>query len=79
MPTIIDGQRFWRTLVRVSRVYPREILVIVPGWDTQQELRVTWDGKPPFENLEPGDRLHAKVNIGARFAEDVEFYDWEPC
>ena len=61
------------------RIYPEdEVLVIVPGWDTQQEVRIAWKDRPPFE-LEEGQRLHARVNLGARAPEELTFSEWEPC
>jgi hypothetical protein len=65
----------WRTLVRVTRVYPGEVRVILPGWDTQQDVGLDPSALP--RAVEVGDRLHARVNLDARFPEDLVFDEWE--
>jgi len=65
----------WRTLVRVTRVYPEEVRVVVPGWDTQQDVGVPV-AEFPFEP-EVGKRHHAKVNLSARYPEQLRFSEWE--
>lgn len=72
----METKRFWRTLVRVTRVYSDEILVILPGWDRRQEVRIKRE-EFPMEDPQVGDRTHARVNIGAHSLEELEFKDWE--
>jgi hypothetical protein len=68
--------KVWRTLVRVHRTYPGEVRVIVPGWHPQQDVKIPDDQLPTF-TVKVGDRLHAKVNIGAQFPGQLVFTDWE--
>lgn len=68
-------KRMWRTLIRVSRVYPDEVRVIIPGWDHRQDVGLPHSAFP--KTVSVGDRLHARVNIDARFPQQLVFEDWE--
>jgi hypothetical protein len=71
----IDPERKWRTLVRVTRVYPDEVRVTIPGWDQHQDVGLEPSSLP--RAVEVGDRLHARVNLDARFPHQLVFEDWE--
>lgn len=71
----ITLHRLWRTLIRVTRVYPGEVRMIIPGRNTQQDVGLSPDALP--RPVEPGDRLHARVNLDADFPEQLIFEDWE--
>lgn len=73
----------WRTLVRVEEIEnedkPRFFYIIVPAWDPAEGLRLRFEDLPADvrQVIEPGKRLHARVNIGAEDQEELYFYDWE--
>jgi hypothetical protein len=64
-----------RTLIRVTRVFPDEIRVVIPGWDIHQDVGIEPRALP--RTVVVGDRLHAKVNLDARFPHQLIFEDWE--
>lgn len=73
----------WRTLVRVEEIErddnPRFFYVIVPAWDQKSGLRLRFVDLPDHirKVIEPGTRLHARVNIGAEDQDELYFQDWE--
>lgn len=71
--------RAWRALVRVVGVTDTTLEVVVPGWDTQKVVSVMRSQLPEvLRDVEPGQRVHARVNLGAEAVEDLVFTDWEP-
>lgn len=71
--------RAWRTLIRVVGVTDDSLEVVIPGWDTQKVVSVPRSQLPgPLRDVEPGRRVHARVNLGAESAEDLVFSGWEP-
>lgn len=80
--TFHPTRRPWRQLVRVVDVSEqREYChVVVPGWNSSTKVRLYLDTlRDPVRALvNPGQRLHAQVNIGAERYEDLFFVDWEP-
>jgi hypothetical protein len=78
-----------RTLVRVERLdppkSPKYYDVTVPSWNPEHSVRVFVSNTPtpiPLairRNLGVGDYFIAKVNTGARRAEDLFFEDFEPA
>lgn len=68
-----------RTLVRVVEVHDLSCKVIVPGFDANEHITVLREQVPTdiWDLFEPDKRLHAKVNVGAYFREDLVFSDWE--
>ena len=78
-----SSKRLWRTLVRIDDVDAegKFFYVVVPGWDSQQVVRLRLQDLP--ENTRKlvterqTTRLHAKVNLGAEANEDLYFEDWE--
>jgi hypothetical protein len=71
----------WRTLVRVADIDEsgRYFYVVVPGWDTEQKVRVYFEDTPKgFTDLvKLGQRFHAIVNVGANAPDELYFTDWE--
>lgn len=75
------SQRLWRTLLRVVRFHqPRWIVrAIIPAFNPRLTVSI-----PAYlihfrilQELKPGDRLHAHVNIGAESWRDLVFVDFE--
>ena len=77
-------RRGWRTLVRVVDVDTvsavRALYVVVPAWDSRRELRLLFDELPDTirDVVSKQERLHAVVNIGAEYSNDLYFDEWEP-
>ena len=74
-------RRPWRSLVRIEDIEPEHgyFHVVIPGWGSGQKVRISLNELP--ENIQrrivPGNRMHAKVNRGAKKPEDLFFDDWE--
>lgn len=77
----LPDRRPWRTLVRFEDVEaPRRVaFAVIPAWDANQVVRLPFDCLP--DNIDPrdlmGQRVHAKVNIGAERHEELFFVEWE--
>jgi hypothetical protein len=71
----------WRTLVRVADVDEagKYFYAVVPGWDTDQKLRVYLDDIPSEcqRIVKLGHRFHAIVNVGANSPDELYFTNWE--
>jgi hypothetical protein len=69
-------ERLWRTLIHVIAVDDANSVVCirVPAWDSIQGV---WLERAGLPDVQPGDRLHARVNIGADRAGNLRFEDWE--
>ena len=71
----------WRTLVRVADIDEsrRYFYVVVPGWDTEQKIRVYFDDTPRgvSDLVQLGQRFHAIANLGANSPDELYFTDWE--
>lgn len=80
--SVHPARRPWRTLVRVRAVEEEagHCHVVVPAWDAHQAIRLYFHDIPDeiVPRLTAGERLHAKVNIGARSFKEVYFDEWEP-
>lgn len=68
--------RRYRTLVRVVTVDP--LRVVVPGWNPRLSVLVPKAEAPAFP-LMADQRVHARVNLGAKLAEHLCFASWEPA
>ena len=81
MTDIHPTKRLWRTLVRVTHLFPSRGLfsVVIPAWDAKVWVPIEQDSVPEEVRgiLCPGKRLHVKVNIGAEDAKDLVFREWE--
>jgi hypothetical protein len=56
--------------------------VCVPGWGLQALIGVITTDLPDFirENIQPGFRCYAKINLGEEDPLNVRFENWElPC
>lgn len=75
------SRRPWRTLVRIAEVEEkgRYFYVVVPGWNTDEKIRVYIDDVPKElrDQIQPHRRFHAQVNLGAEAPEELFFSDWE--
>lgn len=71
----------WRTLVRVADIDEsrRYFYVVVPGWDTEQKIRVYFEDTPHnvAESVQLGQRFHAVANLGANSPDELYFTNWE--
>ena len=73
--------RFWRTILRVTRVndYEKLVTIVIPGWSGTEEIILSFTKFP--EKLRPylkkDYRFYAHVNIGAEEKKDLQFKDWE--
>ena len=76
------ARKAWRTLVRVHDVSPGGDCchVVVPAWNPHHAVKLCFSDVPHRirQNMRPGTRLHAQVNIGAGSFEDLHFDEWEP-
>ena len=71
----------WRTLVRFTEKDPdseADYFVEVPGWNTQELLRVTIADLPPSiqQLVAPDFRCHVEANLGASSFEDFYLSGW---
>ena len=73
----------WRALVRIEDVkrsdrYP-ELFLVVPSWNPHRKLGIPLSMLPKkiSDHVQPGDRLHALVNLGSEETTDLYFSDWE--
>lgn len=75
------SRRPWRTLVRIADIEENRkyFYAVVPGWNTQQKIRVYFDDLPTLlrDQVQLTARFHAQVNLGAEGAEELYFSDWE--
>lgn len=72
----------FRTLIRIKSITPENVFIIIPDWDSQQEIQLPLCSLPLNIVLainEGQKRLHVKVNLGAETVEDLGFQDWEPA
>jgi hypothetical protein len=69
----------WRSLVRVTRIGDACFYVVIPGWESNTEIRMKLDDVPNCIKtlVKPGKRFHARLNIQAKSAEELHFSDWE--
>lgn len=72
----------WRTLVRVDDLDEENgfFYVIVPAWDPNQIIRIKKMDLPKNiqGKLVRKSRVHAEVNVGAEFHQEIYFDNWEP-
>ncbi len=73
-----------RTVVRVVEGpeyehVREEAFVVVPNWDRNTVVRILTEKLDPEiqQHFVPGERLYARVNLGAIRLEDLFFADWE--
>lgn len=64
-----------RALIRIVNLDP--LTVVVPGWDVETHVQVGEHESPNF-GVRIGQRLHARVNLGAVTPYGLEFEKWEP-
>lgn len=73
------SRRPWRTLVRVADIDEsrRYFYVVVPGWDTEQKIRVYFEDTPKdvSDLVQLGQRFHAIANVGATSPDELYFTD----
>lgn len=71
--------KFYRTLIRVVKVYEEHIVIIVPSWNSEIPIVISKTSLPDaiLPYLETGFRCHVHVNIGTEFGDNLEFKDWE--
>lgn len=71
----------YRQLIRIVSVNKEKgyCHVIVPGWDLDVEILLELKDIPEEirDEIEPGQRYHVRVNIGASQIEDLMFSGWE--
>ncbi len=80
--TFRTHRRPWRTQVHFleeDEDQPGAFFVDIPGWDLAEVLRVRKSDLPPelATAVTTDYRCHARVNLGARSAEEIYIYDWE--
>ena len=73
--------KMWRTVVRIQKIdfVNKEIVVIIPGWDTYLPVVFGFDeiSSELVEELENIRRFHAKVNIGTDTKENLKIEGFE--
>jgi hypothetical protein len=74
-------RRPWRALVRFTERDPdseSDYFVEVPGWNTQELLRVSISDLPPHIQalVIPDFRCHVQTNLGASSFEDLYLAEW---
>lgn len=71
--------RPWRTLLRAILVTPTHVQVAIPAWDWDVPIALRLDSLPVelVALLAPDYLFYARVNIGAEFAADLRFSDFE--
>ena len=71
-----------RTLVRVEDASLDDgyFHVVVPGWNPRVKIRVLVDDLPGDVRklVKPGNRFHARANVGCEKVEELYFCNWEP-
>ncbi|MFW6173978.1 MAG: hypothetical protein ACOC5T_09560 [Elusimicrobiota bacterium] len=77
----MSQDKLFRQLVRVVDVDRDKghFHVIVPGWDPEAKIYVSFCHLPEEmrNKIEPGERYHAQVNIGAKHRGELYFSGWE--
>lgn len=73
------NRRPWRAMVRVTRVEDTNLWVVLPGWNSEQEIQVDKAVFPRnlHGKLAPNERFFAKVNTGADTQSELYFTDFE--
>lgn len=74
----MNAQKLWRTLIRVEKVEPTGIVIVIPGWDAKQEMFLDSSLLPDNIKFKENMRCHCMCNIGTDKVEDLMFYHWEP-
>lgn len=71
--------KFWRQLLRVTKITDDSVFFVVPGWSVETNIPVKKD-EIPIEIIEKvliGARFFAYVNIGVDSVNDIKIKDWE--
>ena len=80
---MVPSRKPWRTLIRVEDVDEpdspqRRLYVIVPAWDQNEVVALIMKDLPEHirDQVKPGFRCYAEVNIGAEEEKDLYFVSW---
>lgn len=74
----LDEIKKWRVLVSVICLEKDGVWVAIPGWKTRAALFVDYEELAvELGNLEVGQRLHVRCNIGCDDPDLIEFCGWE--
>lgn len=79
MTTSSPSTHLWRSLLRVTSVHPEGVRVRIPAWPSHYCPLIPLDLFPADKRhlAVAGSRWYAKVNIGAKFARDLQFAEFE--
>lgn len=71
--------KFWRALVRVTKIEEDAVWVVVPEWNPEQFVRLPDDllSNDQLDQLKVGCRFFAQVTTDAKVAADLEFRNVE--
>lgn len=72
-------RRPWRAMVRVTGLEKENLRVVLPGWDSGQEIQINKDRLPKElrRDLRVDRRFFAEVNIGAENESELYFKAFE--
>ncbi len=75
----IAARKPWETLVRITDVSEDTVFVLLPGWNSDEVIRVPRRMLPAGiqEILRPGEHLFATVNKGAENQSELYFENFE--
>jgi hypothetical protein len=73
------NRRPWRAMIRVVRIEDNNLWVVLPGWDSEQEIQINKNAFPKkiHKLIKPEARFFAKVNTGADTQSELYFTDFE--
>jgi hypothetical protein len=69
--------KFWRALVRVTKIEEDSIWVVIPEWNTEQFVRLPDDllSDARKSEIKVGQRFFAQITTDAQTAADLQFKD----
>lgn len=73
------NRRPWRAMIRINWIDNGIVGIVLPGWDSDQEVHVIKDIFPTtlWQHLVPDRRFFAQVNIGAEDESELYFTEFE--
>lgn len=77
---ILPSEKFWRTLVRITKQSENFVYFVVPAWNAFDIVcvRKVMIPKEIRETLEIHNRYHVECNIGEEVKHKLKFKNWEP-